>query len=95
MTDDELRSMLHEWKAPPAPALLRQKVLRVRRFSWRWWWSGELRVPVPVAMAVALCLMLLGVYAVMRPSRGTGLSDFDQVTRFEPRIVRTTYEQTR
>lgn len=95
MTDDELRLMLCEWEAPPAPASLRQKVLPVRGFSWRWWWSGELRVPVPVALAAAVCLVLLGVYAVMRPSRGAGLSDFEQVTRFEPRIVRTTHEQIR
>ena len=92
MTDDELRSMLLEWEAPGAPASLRGRVLPVRRFSLRWWLSGELRVPVPVALAAAVCLMALGVYAVvMRPSQGASLSDFQQVTRFEPRIVRTSY----
>ena len=99
MTDDELRSMLREWEAPGAPASLRGRVLPVRRFSLRWWLSGELRVPVPVALALAACVVALGVYALMRPvlrpssSKDASLSDFQQVQRFDPRIVRTVYEQ--
>jgi hypothetical protein len=90
MNDDELRSMLRRWKAPPAPETLRARVFRRRTFSLRWLLSGEIRVPVPVALA-ALCLLILIAYRAVRPAAGS-LSDFQHVQQFQPRIVRTVHE---
>jgi hypothetical protein len=91
VTDDELRSMLREWQAPPAPDTLRRRILPSRRFSLRWLFTGTLRVPVPVAVAL-LCLMIFGGYRWLRPPASATLSDFEQVTKFQPRVVRTVYE---
>lgn len=91
MTDDELRSMLRTWEAPPAPEGLRRRVLPARRFSLRWLLAGELRVPVPAALLL-LGLMIFGVYRVVRPPMAVSLSDFEQVTQLQPRIVRTSNE---
>lgn len=90
MTDDQLKSMLQEWKAPPAPATLRARVFRERRNWLRWLLSGELRVPVPVAIA-AVCVLVFLVYRGI-PQPASSLSDFQQVDEFKPRIVRTLYE---
>jgi hypothetical protein len=90
MTDDELKSILRTWSAPPAPATLRARVFGERKNWMRWLLSGELRVPVPVALA-ALCIFLFLAYrAIPRPA--SSLSDFQQVDQFRPRIVRTVYE---
>ena len=90
MTDDELKSMLRTWQAPPAPLSLRARVLRERRPSWTWLLSGEIRIPVPVALA-ALCVLIFVAYRAIRPAAAS-LSDFQQVQQFEPRIVRTLNE---
>ena len=90
MTDDELRSMLRTWEAPPAPATLRGRVLRRRWPSLRWLLWGEMRVPVPVALAV-LCLLVFVAYRAVRPAAAS-LSDFEQVRQFQPRIVRAVHE---
>jgi hypothetical protein len=90
MTDDELRSMLRTWQAPPAPERLRARIFRRRWTLFRWLLSGEIRVPVPVALA-ALCLLLFVTYRAVRPPAAS-LSDFEQVRQFQPRIVRTAHE---
>ncbi len=90
MTDDELRSKLGAWQAPPAPETLRARVFPRRRSPFQWLLSGEIRVPVPIALA-ALCLLIFIGYRAMRPAAGS-LSDFKQVEQLQPRIVRTSYE---
>jgi hypothetical protein len=91
VTDDELRTMLRSWQAPRAPDTLRRRVLPARWSALRWLLAGELRVPVPLALA-ALVLILFGGYRWLRPPTPASLSDFEQVTQFQPRIVRTVYE---
>ena len=90
MTDDELKSLLQTWEAPTAPATLRARVFGRRRNWLRWLLAGELRVPVPVALA-ALCVLLFLAYRAM-PRAASSLSDFEPVGQFQPRIVRTLYE---
>ena len=90
MTDDELRSKLGTWQAPPAPATLRARVFPRRWPPFGWLLSGEIRVPVPIALA-ALCLLIFVGYRALRPAAGS-LSDFKQVQQLQPRIVRTSYE---
>jgi hypothetical protein len=90
MTDDELKSILQTWEAPPAPATLRTRVFRGRRNWVQWLLSGELRVPVPVALG-ALCVLLFLAYRVI-PRPTSSLSDFQPVDQFKPRIVRIVHE---
>lgn len=90
MTDDELRSMLREWESPRAPETLRSRVLPSKS-SWGWLLGGDFRIPIPVALAL-LCLLVFGGYRWLHPPATGSLSDFEQVTEFQPRIVRTTYE---
>jgi hypothetical protein len=89
MTDDELRSMLRTWPAPPAPKTLDARVLP-RRTSFRWLLAGEIRLPVPIVLA-ALLLLSFVTYRAVRP-RAASLSDFEHVQQFQPRIVRTIHE---
>ncbi|MBL8212411.1 MAG: hypothetical protein JNK87_16975 [Bryobacterales bacterium] len=92
MNDDELRSLLRKWEAPPAPDSLRRRVLPARpRFDWRWLWTGELRIPVPAALA-AVFVLLFAMYGWRRPTAPPSLSDFQQVSTLQPRIVRTVHE---
>jgi hypothetical protein len=91
MNDDELKSLLNTWSAPLTPASLRRKVLPVRKLSWRRLLTGELRLLLPAA-AVGLCLIIVPGYWWRRPPAEHTLSDFEHVTQFQPRIVRTTYE---
>lgn len=90
MTDDELKSLLQTWQAPPAPESLRARVFHRRRPAWRWLLSGQIRVPVPVALMV-ICLLAFIAWRAVRPP-ASSLSDFQQVQQFQPRIVRTIHE---
>jgi hypothetical protein len=90
MTDDELRSMLRIWQAPPAPESLRSRVFRPRWSSLRWLLAGEIRVPVPVALLL-LALLLFITWRELRPPDNS-LSNFEQVHKLQPRIVRTIHE---
>lgn len=90
MTDDELHALLTTWQAPAAPEALRRRVFAARRLSWRWLLAGEIRVPIPVAVAFA-CVLLFVAYRVAQPPSAS-LSDFRQVQQFQPRVVRSNYE---
>jgi hypothetical protein len=91
MNDDELKSTLRMWQAPPAPETLRARVFRRRWSLFRWLFSGEIRVPVPVAIA-ALCLLIFVGYRAVRTPAPASLADFQHVQQLEPRIVRTVNE---
>lgn len=92
--DTELKRLLHEWEAPPAPAGLRERVVVRRPLPWwRWLLTGTLRVPVPVAVA-ALVLAAAWAYGNLAaqipppPEPVVSLADFQPVTRIEPVLVR-------
>ncbi len=59
LNDDELNGMLREWKAPSAPARLRERIFAPRsRHGWRRLWTASVRVPLPVAAGLLLALAL-------------------------------------
>jgi hypothetical protein len=91
--DRDLTHLLRAWKAPGAPATLRERVLGERIPWWRWLFAGTIRVPVPVAVGVAL---LLAIWAYTRlpappplsePEPTVSLADFEPVRQLEPRVV--------
>lgn len=64
--DAQLRELLREWDAPPAPASLDKRVLASRQGWWRFLINGYIRVPVPVACCVAV-LILFAAWRSIRP----------------------------
>jgi hypothetical protein len=67
LQDRELDGLLQQWRAPQAPARLRQAVFPMP--SRPWWfrvWTASIRVPLPVACALLLALAL-GVSLWPRP----------------------------
>lgn len=68
MEDQELKELLHEWKAPNAPPHLRPRPVRRPRLGWLI--TGTIRVPVP-AMIVALLLVVLWVTSTRSAPRTT------------------------
>jgi hypothetical protein len=58
--DQELNELLHEWKAPAAPARLRAAALHEP--AARWWrrvWTASVRVPLPVAVGLVLVAIIV------------------------------------
>jgi hypothetical protein len=71
LQDRELDSMLQQWRAPRAPARLRQAVFPAPARPW--WlrlWATPIRVPLPLACALLLALAL-GVSLLPRPVPAT------------------------
>ena len=89
MNDEELRALLRQWEAPRAPATLRSRVLPAEPYFWSRWFAVERRrVPWALAWAALLIFTSLWVLRLRTPSGVATLSDFEQVTEFQPRIVR-------
>jgi hypothetical protein len=103
MDDGELSRILQEWKAPGAPATLRDRVrspvaptLPSRQTFGRWLLTGTVRVPVPVGVA-AIIVLAFWMYSraadtpVPMPqvpqAAPVTLADFQPVARLEPKIV--------
>ena len=103
LDDRELSEMLQEWKAPDAPASLRDRIWRSRQPAgqtpsrptlWRWLLTGSIRVPVPGGVAAAI-LLAFWIYRSNVPSAPVEvpqgppvtLADFQPVARLEPKIV--------
>ena len=68
---DPLRSLLHEWEAPEAPAALAAQVRAVfragrRRPFWERLWSFRVSIPAPV-LAAAVLLIAAGLWLERRP----------------------------
>lgn len=90
--DLDLRQVLREWKAPGAPATLRDRVLPPRQGWLRWLFTGTIRIPVPVGAAAAL-LAGLWLYANapgLWPANDApvvSLADFQPVARLEPVVI--------
>jgi hypothetical protein len=71
LQDGELDGMLQRWRAPRAPARLRQAVFPAPARPW--WlrlWTTSIRVPLPAACALLLALAL-GVSIWPRPVPAT------------------------
>lgn len=93
LKDDELNSLLREWKAPPTPLALSVPTMP-RAPWWRWLLTGSIRVPVPVSVAVALILSLLAIQA-LRPKPHARSDDFQPVAEVTPRLVRSASHENR
>ena len=91
--DRDLSLLLREWKAPDAPATLRERVIGARLPWWGWLFTGTIRVPVPVAVAIALLFAAwaytrLPATAPLTEAKPTvSLADFEPVRQLEPRVV--------
>jgi hypothetical protein len=67
LQDRELDSMLRQWRAPRAPARLRQAIFPAPvRPWWLRLWTTSIRVPLPAACALLMALAL-GVWLWPRP----------------------------
>lgn len=88
LKDDELNTLLREWKAPPPPTTLTAPAMP-REPWWRWLLTGSIRVPVPVSVAVALALSILAIQA-LRPKPQALSDEFQPVAEVTPRLIRST-----
>jgi hypothetical protein len=106
LNDDELKGLLREWHAPPAPPTLDNRVMATAEPSqgaaWlRWLATGTIRVPVPVGIGAVVFLIFLGFQAFRPPESAqvrlqepsqVGLAEFQPVTELKPKIIRGAYE---
>src|SRR5438128_2220068 len=71
VSDDELNSLLREWKPPNPPPGLEARVQRAFQkrmpLSWRWWLAGRFRMPVPLGV-VTIALLIGLTLAMFRSS---------------------------
>jgi hypothetical protein len=97
MNDDEMKEVLREWHAPVPPPDLEARVWERKAAArgLRWLLNGQIRIPVP-AFLLAIVLLAALFFAVRRPeprtATRTGLSGFQPVKQFTPRIVGNNYE---
>lgn len=102
LPEGELDRLLHEWKAPLAPARLRQAVFPKPRFIW-WqrFWNISIRVPLPVACcAIVLLAGLLWKWPAIQSEAiqnrmvqreietPAALPNFQPVRELRPRIIK-------
>lgn len=98
MTDDELRGILRQWEAPPAPARLRAAIFPDARAPW---WRRSIRIPAPVAACVVV-LLALGLWRWVappervveyreKPVEVVTFREFQPVKELRPRIIRRGY----
>ncbi len=97
LDDKELNHLLQQWKAPPTPVSIEQRVLPRSESWWRWLFVGAIRVPVPVALAMVAVLALLFYFRAPdkpKPVEPTAsqpgavsLADFQPVRQLEPRLI--------
>ena len=100
LNDNELRDLLRQWKAPPAPPHLERRIFgEPRKRPWyRSLLTGSIRVPVPALVLLLVVLSVLVSVAVRNRralpvwAREVGLSDFQPVSELRPRIIRRAYE---
>ena len=73
LNDDELKSLLERWKAPPAPESLEAGLLgefrarAARRAAWRWIFATW-RLPAPAVVAMVVLVIALAAAAIRRPA---------------------------
>lgn len=95
LSDDELDSLLQEWRAPGAPASLEGRVRSSAGAAWwKWLLTGSVQVPVPLTLAVMAVLVLLTILALpRRPEQGMS-NGLQPVKKLEVRIIRSSYEDS-
>ena len=59
--DQDLGSLLRQWRVPPHSAALEARVLGAKLPWWRFLLTGSIRVPVPLALGLAM-LMTFGAW---------------------------------
>jgi hypothetical protein len=90
LNDEELKEILREWPAPPAPAHLEARIFAAPAW-WRWLLTGSIRIPVP-ALALALLALAAVFFFNRKPAPPTGLADFQPVKQLNVRVIRSNYE---
>lgn len=110
LNDDQLRELLREWQAPPAPPTLEARVFEALSVSrstrssqpwWRWLFTGSIRVPVPVGALAVIAFAALIVFSLSarKPAvpvtDSISFSEFHPVKELKPRIIRSSYEEER
>lgn len=92
----ELDRLLRQWKAPSAPAGLRQSVFPRFRW-WRKFWNISIRIPLPVACCLVVLLAgLLWRWPVAAPNQivqketvaPVDPPNFQPVHELRPRIIK-------
>jgi len=94
LNDDELRTLLRQWRAPEAPSGLEDGLVAAAGFSrlqrWRQWLlTGTIRLPAPVGIGLAIVLLWLALQSV-RPARS--FDGFQPVQELKPRLIRSSHE---
>ncbi len=94
LNDDELRTLLRQWRAPGAPSGLENRLVAAAGFSHlqRWRQSllpGTIRLPAPVGIGLAIVLLWLAFQSV-RPTRS--FDGFQPVQELKPRLIRSSHE---
>jgi hypothetical protein len=94
LNDDELGTLLRQWRAPGAPSALEDRVVAAAGFSrlqrWlQWLFTGTIRVPAPVGIGLAIVLLWL-VFQSVRPA--PSFDGFQPVQEFKPRLIRSFHE---
>lgn len=88
LSNSELDELLHQWKAPLAPARLRSALFsQPPRGWWRTMWTASIRIPVPALIVLA---MLLGIVLWQRsPAARQEGNELQPVAELRPKIIRS------
>jgi hypothetical protein len=97
LDDKDLKDLLGQWEAPPAPRGLWRRIDSRRGSWWTWLLTGSIRVPVPVGAAIVI-LAAGWIYSTSSSDLGAptpppqapsvSLADFHPVEQLEPRIIK-------
>jgi hypothetical protein len=97
LDDKDLKDLLGQWEAPPAPRGLWRRIDSRRGSWWTWLLTGSIRVPVPVGAAIVV-LAAAWIYSTPSPdltmpapppqAPSVSLADFHPVVQLEPRIIK-------
>ena len=86
--DEELRSLLREWQAPPMSPCFEERVLTARKSWRRLLINGSIRVPVPVACCLILLLAAAEVWRWIKPAQTVTPRVVVKTERLEVPVVR-------
>ena len=94
LNDDELRTLLPQWRAPEAPSGLEDRLAAAAGFSRlqrcrQWLLTGTIRLPAPVGIGLAIVLLWLALQSV-RPA--PSFDGFQPVQELKPRLIRSSHE---
>jgi len=105
LDDQELSTMLREWRVPEAPRRMRAKLFPPRAVWWQRVWQVEIRIPLPVAICVVL-LLAFGLWRSMaprqlaevptvrpQPAEMLTFRELTPVKELKPRIIRRNHAE--